>query len=82
MNINWIECAGYYNEIGNQFNFSKKLIFDKLIYKYLNNSLIFISSFNILVIGRPGVGRSTLINSLIKSVSSKASIGEENSKKD
>jgi len=77
ININLIECAAYYNELGDEFKFPKKFMDDKLMEKDLKEFLKNFSTFNILVCGRPGAGKSTFINGMIKAMICKAAKGEE-----
>ena len=81
LTINLINCAGFYNEIGNELRFPKKFIYDELLEIYLNGRYkkkkINFSTFNILVCGRPGVGKSAFINIMIKSMICKVSFGGE-----
>ena len=73
--INSIYC--YYNNIGDLFT-----ILDEMIrgYNFFNNrsksNIKFSSTFNILVIGRPGSGKSTLINLLLNERKAREGIGE------
>jgi len=72
--INSIYC--YYNNIGDLFT-----IFDEMIKGYhLNNNkknkIKYKATFNILVIGRPGSGKSTLINILLNRRKAREGIGE------
>ena len=73
--INSIFC--YYNNIGDLFT-----ILDEMIrgYNFYNNNAKnktkFVSTFNILVMGRPGSGKSTLINLLLNETKAREGIGE------
>ena len=66
----------YFNNISDIFS-----ILDEMIrgYKYFhpsrNNSMKYISTFNILVVGRPGSGKSTLINLLLNKRKAREGIG-------
>ena len=70
-----IDC--YYNNIGDIFS-----IVDEMIKKYdLNNNKIrnktkFDATFNILILGRPGSGKSTLINLLLNKRKAREGIGD------
>ena len=80
LTTNIIDSASFYNEIRNELKFPKQLIYDKLMDKYLDDQLKYISTFNIYVCGRPGAGKRTFINRLIKSISYKAVGGESSSR--
>ena len=73
--INSIYC--YFNNIGDIFS-----ILDEMIrgYNFYNNKMRnrtkFVSTFNILVLGRPGSGKSTLINLLLNKRKAREGIGE------
>ena len=73
--INSIYC--YYNNIGDIFS-----ILDEMIrgYNFYNNKsrnkTKFASTFNILVLGRPGSGKSSLINSLLNKRKAREGIGD------
>ena len=81
LNMNLIECAAFYNELGDEFKFPKNFMDDKLMENDLNEILQNFATFNILICGRPGVGKSTFINNMIKAMICKASVGEECSSK-
>ena len=81
LTINLIECAAFYNELGDEFKFPKKLMNDKIMEKDLKEILNNFSTFNILLCGRPGVGKSTFINGLLKTMICKSGRGPECSKK-
>ena len=73
--INSIYC--YYNNIGDIYT-----ILDEIIRGYNSNNnksrntIKFVSTFNILVLGRPGSGKSTLINLLLNKKKAREGIGE------
>lgn len=73
--INSIYC--YYNNIGDIYT-----ILDEIIKGYNSNNnksrntIKFVSTFNILVLGRPGSGKSTLINLLLNKKKAREGIGE------
>lgn len=50
--------CSYYNQLGDQFIFSKDI-------DELNQGKIFLQRFNVLIVGRPGSGKSTFINTLL-----------------
>ena len=77
LTINLIECASFFNELGDEFKFPKKLIDDKVMENDLNIFMNSIFSFNIIVLGRPGVGKSSFINKMINSMICKAGMGGE-----
>ena len=77
LTINLIECASFFNELGDEFQFPKKLIDDKVMENDLKNFSKHIFSFNIVILGRPGAGKSSFINKMINSVICKAGIGGE-----
>ena len=77
LTINLIECASFFNELGDEFKFPKKLIDDKVMENDLKNFTNQIFSFNIVILGRPGAGKSSFINKMINSVICKAGIGSE-----
>lgn len=81
LNINLIECAAFYNELGDEFKFPKKLMDNKLMENDLNDLLNNFSTFNILICGRPGSGKSTFINGMIKTMICKSGKGGECSKR-
>ena len=73
--INSIYC--YFNNIGDIYT-----ILDEIIKGYNSNNnksrntIKFVSTFNILVLGRPGSGKSTLINLLLNKKKAREGIGE------
>ena len=77
LTINLIECASFFNELGDEFKFPKKLIDDEVMEKDLDVFINSIFSFNIMVLGRPGVGKSTFINKMINAMICKAGMGGE-----
>lgn len=81
LNLNLIECAAFYNELGDEFKFPKKCMDEQLMQNDLNEILKNFATFNILICGRPGVGKSTFINFMIKTMVCKASSGKECSSK-
>ena len=77
LTINLIECASFFNELGDEFKFPKKLIDDKVMENDLDIFIKSIFSFNIMVLGRPGVGKSSFINKMINAMICKAGMGGE-----
>ena len=63
--VKLIEVSSYYNLLGDEIGFPKKLVKKELLEK--DNELMIKHSFtfNILVCGKPGAGKSTLINCII-----------------
>ena len=63
--INIIQFASYYNQLGDEIGFPKKFK-DKILLEkdnYLMTKYLF--TINILLCGRPGSGKSTLINKIL-----------------
>ena len=63
--INIIEITSYCNELGDEIGFPKKFINDSLL--EADNQLMtkYSFTFNILICGKPGSGKSTLINKIL-----------------
>ena len=81
LNLNLIECSAFYNELGDEFKFPKKFMDDNLMQKDINEIITKFSTFNILICGRPGAGKSSFINFIIKAMICKAGHGGELSKR-
>lgn len=77
LTVNLIECASFFNELGDEFKFPKKLVDDDVMENNLNSFLKSIFSFNIIVLGRPGVGKSSFINKMINAMICKSGMGGE-----
>lgn len=60
--INIIEVTSYCNELGDEIGFPKKFINEKLLEKDGELMIKDSFTFNILICGKPGSGKSTLIN--------------------
>ena len=71
-----IEITSFYNQLGDEVGFPKKFIDKKLIEKDSELTIKDVFTFNILLCGRPGVGKSTLINLLLKKEKCYNGIGE------
>ena len=63
--INIIEVTAYCNELGDEIGFPKKFINEKLIEKDGELMIKDTFTFNILICGKPGSGKSTLINKIL-----------------
>ena len=74
--MNLIEVSSYYNQLGDEIGFPKKLVKEELLAK--DNELMIKHSFtfNILVCGKPGAGKSTLINCILGKEKCFSGIGE------
>ena len=73
--INIIEIASYYNQLGDEIGYPKKFIDQSLLEKdnYLITKYPF--TINILLCGKPGAGKSTLINNILGKEKSLAKLG-------
>lgn len=73
--INSIFC--YYNNISDYFSLLDEIIRkgDESYHPKRNNKIRYNATFNILIIGRPGSGKSTLINLLLNKRKAKEGIG-------
>ena len=63
--INIIEVTAYCNELGDEIGFPKKFINEKLLEKDSELKIKDTFTFNILICGKPGSGKSTLINKIL-----------------
>ena len=79
--LSLISC--YYNNVGDIFSYVDFLINEgNKVFKPIRRNVIkYISVFNILVVGRPGCGKSTLINILLGARKAKEGIGLSVTKK-
>ena len=59
--INIIEITSYYNELGDEIGFPKRFINKQLLEKDEQLILKYSFTINILICGKPGAGKSTLI---------------------
>ena len=75
--IKIIQFAAYYNQLGDDIGFPKKFQDKDLLEKdnYLMTKYLF--TINILLCGRPGAGKSTLINRILGKERSYAKIGSD-----
>ena len=79
--MNLIECSAFYNELGDEYKYPKQFMDDKLFDKVIKEIIQNFSTLNILVCGRPGVGKSTFINGILNKIISRCKKGEECSKR-
>jgi GTPase Era involved in 16S rRNA processing len=63
--INIIEITSYCNELGDEIGFPKKFINDSLLEADNQLMMKYSFTFNILICGKPGSGKSTLINKIL-----------------
>ena len=63
--INLIEVSSYVNQLGDEIGFPKNLIKEGLLEKDNELMIKYSFTFNILVCGKPGVGKSTFINRIM-----------------
>ena len=81
LNFNLIECSAYFNELGDEYKYPNQFMDDKLFDKVVEEIIKNFSTLNILICGRPGVGKSTFINGILKTTISRSKKGEECSKR-
>ena len=77
LNYNLIECSAYYNELGDEYKYPKQFMDDNLFDNVVKEIMKNFSTLNILICGRPGVGKSTLINGMLKTTICRSKTGEE-----
>lgn len=77
LNFNLIETSEFYNELGDEFKFPKQLMDDELFDIVAKEMIKNFSTLNILICGRPGVGKSTFINGMMKATVSRSRKGGE-----
>ena len=65
INIHLIEVSAYYNQLGDEIGFPKNIIDINLLDKDNELMIKYSFTFNILLCGRPGCGKSTLINKIL-----------------
>ena len=63
--INLIEVSSYVNQLGDEIGFPKNIIKEGLLEKDNELMIKYSFTFNILVCGKPGVGKSTFINRIM-----------------
>ena len=66
----------YFNNIGDLFSVLDEIIRGYNFYNKEKKKVKYISTFNMLVLGRPGCGKSTLINLLLNERKAKEGIGD------
>lgn len=64
--VNLLEISSFVNQLGEEIGFPKNLMKEDLLDKDSELMTKYFFTFNILVCGRPGAGKSTLINRLLK----------------
>ena len=74
--IHLIEIASYVNQLGDEIGFPKNLLKEELLEKDNELMIKHLFTFNILVCGRPGAGKSTLINKILRKEKCYAMQGE------
>lgn len=63
--INIIEITSYCNELGDEIGFPKKFVNESLLEKDDQLMIKYSFTFNILICGKPGAGKSTIINRIL-----------------
>jgi small GTP-binding protein len=74
--IHLIEVSSYVNQLGDEIGFPKTLIKEELLEKDSELMIKHLFTFNLLVCGRPGAGKSTLINKILGKEKCYATTGE------
>ena len=65
INIHLIKVSSYCNQLGDEIGFPKNILDEKLLEKDNELMIKYSFTFNILLCGRPGGGKSTLINRIL-----------------
>jgi GTPase Era involved in 16S rRNA processing len=63
--VNLIEVSSYCNQLGDEIGFPKNIVKEELLEKDNELMIKYSFTFNIIVCGKPGAGKSTLINSIV-----------------
>ena len=77
LNFNLIETSEFYNELGDEFKYPKQFMDDGLFDIVAKEMIKNFSTLNILICGRPGAGKSTFINGIMKATVSRSRKGGE-----
>ena len=73
--INMIEIASFYNQLGDEIGYPKKLQKKSILDKDNFLATKYLFTLNILLCGKPGAGKSTLINQILGKEKSFSKIG-------
>lgn len=63
--IHLIEVSAYYNQLGDEIGFPKNILNEQLLEQDNKLMLKYLFTFNIVLCGKPGCGKSTLINRIL-----------------